>query len=154
MADHFYYYDNEAGEDKPILDETLDSARGWLKDFAATRELDLESHYTSWSLLWADAFGSIRHVQVSGLEKSVPSLGIYSMSWFDEENAPGAQRRHVRIARSFELRAPFTREMFEETLDLAVRDANATDPFHASDFCSDLTWTPGIKIYIKPRPVH
>jgi hypothetical protein len=76
------------------------------------------------------------------------------MSWFDEAYAPGAQRRHVHIARSFELRTPFTRQMFEETLDFAVRDANATDPFHSSDSSSDLTWTPGINIYRKPRPVH
>jgi hypothetical protein len=149
MSDHFCNWDDE-----PILDETLDSAKLWMNEFAESRNLDLESHYSAWDLIWEDAVGNTRAVQVSAFNRPAIGLHIYPKSWFDEEYGPGAERRHARIPRSFELRSPFSKKLFEDTLQIAVGDASAYDPRNAPDFCSGLTWSPGVAVYRKRRPVH
>jgi len=151
VADHFYNADDE-----PILDETLDSARDWLTEFAQSRGLDLEPHYSSWNLRWIDKLGNDRSVQVSPVDKPYIRLGAYPHSWHDSwhDEDGRLERRHAHIARSFDLASPFSRELFEETLDLAAGDADATDPLHDSAEITHATWPPGIKPYRKPRPVR
>jgi hypothetical protein len=151
MADHFYNVDDE-----PILDETLDSAREWLRHYAISRGLDLEPHYSAWHLCWIDTLGNDRSIQLSAVDKPGIPLGICPLSWFDTEERDGVdhERRHAHIARHYHLRPPFTRELFEETLDFAFRDASSTDPRNHPAYKSFAKRTPGIKAYIKPRPVH
>jgi hypothetical protein len=151
VADHFY-----TSNEEPVLDETLDDALEWLRDYAHEHGLDLESRYQAWNLLWTDRLGNDRSIQVNAVEGSPNRLAICPLSWFDTEEVEGVEheRRHAHIPRHYFLVPPFSREMFDKTLDLAFNDAAATDPLHNPTYSRYAARAPGIKVYRKPRPVN
>jgi hypothetical protein len=74
---------------------------------------------------WKDG-GVDRAIQVHAEDVPVVRLGVHPLAWHDDFDT--LERRHGHPARHFWLDTPFSRELFDETLELAFRDANGANP--------------------------
>ncbi len=109
----------------------------------------MDRHYGVWGFRWVDTERTQRQIQVDSNDKPRIRFDIHSSAWIDDEET--LTRRGSSHVRHYYLYPPFSREVFLETLELALEDVKALDPVEKADFVSKLSPPWG---YGRPKPAN